>query len=212
MRLRAHWGLSSGQTIGAARTAVRSACCLPELRVANRLRRLYPLDTCFPTFPPAPLRIANRNNRASHRAASSPPAPESARQAPPKGNFSRQSCRLSIHAGGFPRGKQSARRALPCVPLVVCLNSGSLTAFGGCIHWIPASLRSPLHPFGSPTETIERLIGLQVLLPRRSRRVKPRQRGIFHGKVVAYRYTQGAFLGANNRRGAHCRASRLLFA
>ena len=36
--------LSSGQTIGAVRTAVRSACCLPELRVANRLRRLYPLD------------------------------------------------------------------------------------------------------------------------------------------------------------------------
>ena len=73
-------GLSSGQTIGAARTAVRSACCLPELRVANRLRRLYPLDdgelfkfnlkssVCqrqtglpkgnppcvFPSFPPAP--------------------------------------------------------------------------------------------------------------------------------------------------------------
>ena len=36
-------GLSSGQTIGAVRTAVRSACCLPELRVANRLRRLCPL-------------------------------------------------------------------------------------------------------------------------------------------------------------------------
>ena len=49
-------GLSSGQTIGAVRTAVRSACCLPELRVANRLRRLYPLDTRFPSFPPAPLR------------------------------------------------------------------------------------------------------------------------------------------------------------
>ena len=45
-------GLSSGQTIGAVRTAVRSACCLPELRVANRLRRLYPLDTRFPSFPP----------------------------------------------------------------------------------------------------------------------------------------------------------------
>ena len=54
MRLRAHWGLSSGQTIGAARTAVRSACYLPERPVANRLRRLYPLDTRFPTFPPAP--------------------------------------------------------------------------------------------------------------------------------------------------------------
>ena len=59
---------------------------------------------------------------------------------------------------GFPRGKQSARFALPCAPLVVCLNSGSLTAFGGCIHWIPASLRSPLETFGhrSWRETIRR--------------------------------------------------------
>ena len=59
--------------------------------------------------------------------------------------------RRSAPAGapkGFPRGKQSARFALPCAPLVVCLNSGSLTAFGGCIHWIPASLRSPLEAFG----------------------------------------------------------------
>ena len=55
-------GLSSGQTIDAARTAVRPACCLPELRVANRLRRLYPLDTRFPSFPPAPLRIASEVN------------------------------------------------------------------------------------------------------------------------------------------------------
>ena len=37
---------------------------------------------------------------------------------------------------GFPRGKQSARPALPCAPLVVCLNDRSLTAFGGCIHWM----------------------------------------------------------------------------
>ena len=94
-------GLSSGQTIGAVRTAVRSACCLPELRVANRLRRLYPLDdgelfkfnlkssVCqrqtglpkgnppcvFPSFPPAPLRIATQSNRAPHGTASSTPAP-----------------------------------------------------------------------------------------------------------------------------------------
>ena len=80
-------GLSSGQTIGAARTAVRSACCLPELRVANRLRRLCPLGTRFPTFPLHPLRIATRSNRAPHRAARPALAPESARQAPPKGNF-----------------------------------------------------------------------------------------------------------------------------
>ena len=51
-------GLSSGQTISAARTAVRSACCLPELRVANRLRRLCPPGPRFPSFPPAPLRAA----------------------------------------------------------------------------------------------------------------------------------------------------------
>ena len=89
-------------------------------------------------------------------------APESARQAPSKGNFLRQSCRVQLLAGGFPRGKQSTRPALPCAPLVVCLNSGSLTAFGGCIHWIPASLRSPLETFGSPPEAIERPLGRPV--------------------------------------------------
>ena len=102
-------GLSSGQTIGAARTAVRSACCLPELRGANRLRRLCPLgdgelfkfnlksSVCqrqtglpkgnppcvFPSFPFGNLRIAPRSNQAPHRAASPSPAPESARQALP---------------------------------------------------------------------------------------------------------------------------------
>ena len=49
---------------------------------------------------------------------------------------------------GFPRGKQSARFALPCAPLVVCLNDRSLTAFGGCAHWARTSLRSPLETFG----------------------------------------------------------------
>ena len=88
-------GLSSGQTIGAARTDVRSACCLPELRGANRLRRLYPLDdgelfkfnlkssVCqrqtglpkgnppcvFPSFPPAPLRFACQSKTVPHRVA-----------------------------------------------------------------------------------------------------------------------------------------------
>ena len=81
--MQAGW-LSSGQTIGAARTAVRSACCLPELRGANCLRRLCPLGTRFPTFPPCtPLRFASRGNRAPHRAASPSPAPKSAPQSPP---------------------------------------------------------------------------------------------------------------------------------
>ena len=165
----------------------------------------------FPLAPLHPLRIATRSNRAPHRAASPPLAPVCRRVRPrqrgissaklslvmPAGSFPRgkQSARPALpcaplvvclnsgssieaierpiglqalpprrsrrvrphrgagvcgcgRTGGFPRGKQSARIALPCAPLVVCLNSGSLTAFGGCIHWIPASLRSPLHPFG----------------------------------------------------------------
>ena len=114
------------------------------------------------------LRFATRSNRAPLGTAS--PNPRRSRRVRP--------CRGRGYAPagapkGFPRGKQSARPALPCVPLVVCLNSGSLTAFGGCIHWILASLRSPLETFGSPPETIERPIGLQALLPRRSRRASP---------------------------------------
>ena len=41
----------------------------------------------------------------------------------------------------------------------------------------------PCTPFGSPTEAIERPIWLQALLPRRSRRVKPHQRGISSAKL-----------------------------
>ena len=72
---------------------------------------------------------------------------------------------------GFPRGKQSARFALPCAPLVVCLNAGSLTAFGGCIHWIPASLRSPLETFGH--RSWRENYGTAVQRPHRSRRINP---------------------------------------
>ena len=72
---------------------------------------------------------------------------------------------------GFPRGKQSARFALPCAPLVVCLNDRSLTAFGGCIHWIPASLRSPLETFGHRSWRENH--GTAVQRPHRSRRINP---------------------------------------
>ena len=72
-------------------------------------------------------------------------APESARQAPPKGNF--------LGRGFSLRSKQGAFRSPPCTP------------------------------FGSPTEAIERPIWLQALLPRRSRRVKPHQRGISSAKL-----------------------------
>ena len=87
-------GLSSGQTIGAVRTAVRSACCLPELRVANRLRRLYPLDTRFPSVPFGNLR-----------------APKVGKK--PKGlspSLSRTNIRfLKRTKGGFPRSAPHCR-------------------------------------------------------------------------------------------------------
>ena len=102
----------------------------------------------FPLAPLHPLRIATRSNRAPHRAASPPLAPVCRRVRPRQRGISSAKLSLVMPAGGFPRGKQSARPALPCVPLVVCLNSGSLTAFGGCAHWARASLRSPQAPSG----------------------------------------------------------------
>ena len=153
----------------ASRVAFRSPPCTPFGSPLEAIERPIGLQALFP-----------RRSR---------------RVRPPQGN------RSAERAGGFPRGKQSARFALPCVPLVVCLNSGSLTACGGCAHWARASLRSPLHPFGesayqwgrgyapagalggfplaplhpfgSPPKAIARPIGLQALLPRRSRRASP---------------------------------------
>ena len=72
---------------------------------------------------------------------------------------------------GFPRGKQSARFALPCAPLVVCLNDRSLTAFGGCAHWARTSLRSPLETFGHRSWRENH--GTAVQRPHRSRRINP---------------------------------------
>ena len=107
--------------------------------------------------------------------------------APPSGRSRRE------NTGGFPRGKQSARFALPCALLVVCLNSGSLTAFGGCAHWARASLRSPLHPFGSPSEAIERPIGLQAMPTRQSRRVSPHRGEALAAKLSFSDAMHGAF-------------------
>ena len=51
----------------------------------------------------------------------------------------------------------------------------------------------PLHPFGSPPEAIERPIGLQALPSRRSRRVRPRQRGTSSAEVSLCGASRGAF-------------------
>ena len=166
--------------------------------------------------------------------------------APPSGRSRRE------NTGGFPRGKQSARFALPCVPLVVCLNSGSLTACGGCAHRARASLRSPLHPFGESAYQWGRVcacgrtkglssgqtIGAartavrpacclpELRVANRLRRLYPLDTRFPSFPPCtpfgesAYQWCRGlrlrahqrAFLGANNRRGPHCRALRLLFA
>ena len=57
----------------------------------------------FPLAPLHPLRIANRSNRAPHMAASPSPAPESARQAPPK----------NIPAPECPHKKAEAAHSAP---------------------------------------------------------------------------------------------------
>ena len=49
----------------------------------------------------------------------------------------------------------------------------------------------PLHPFGSPPEAIERLIGLHALPSRRSRRVRPHQREISTAKLLPMMQTGG---------------------
>ena len=76
-------GLSSGQTIGAARTAVRSACCLPELRVISAFGG-QPTGLIFPSVPPLhPFGFAYRK--------------ETIRQVPPP----RRSRSVKPHRGSF---------------------------------------------------------------------------------------------------------------
>ena len=137
--------------------------------IANSLFQKWAVKGFFPESPCRWLSFAHFSF-ATERKVLAPlgtasPNPRRSRRVKPRQGELLTAKLLPIDAmqGGFPRGKQSARFALPCAPLVVCLNSGALTACGGCIHWIPASLRSPLHPFGSPTEAIERPIGLQAL-------------------------------------------------
>ena len=78
------------------------------------------------------LSFASKESTAPLGAAAPPSAPESARQT----LIGKRGLAPAGAPKGFPRGKQSARFALPCAPLVVCLNDRSLTAFGGCIHWM----------------------------------------------------------------------------
>ena len=63
---------------------------------------------------------------------------------PTKGNFFGKVVACCCKQGGFPRGKQSARPALTCAPLVVCVNSGALTAFGGCAHWVTVNFSNSI--------------------------------------------------------------------
>ncbi len=105
---------------------------LPQTEARDAQRGGPPLESpCRWLF--LVLSFASKESTTPFGAEAPPSAPESARQAP-GGNFLRQNCPSMSQAGGFPRGKQSARPALPCAPLVVCLNSGSF----------PPSADSPL--------------------------------------------------------------------
>ena len=187
-------GLSSGQTIGAVRTAVRPACCLPELRVANRLRRLYPLDTRFPSFPPAPLRIASEVNEYPMKVISPSLMPESARQTLPGAGVCACGRTKGLSSGQTIGAVRTAVRSACCLPELrvanrlrrLCpLGDGELFKFNlkssvcqrqtGLPKGNPPCV-FPSFPFGnlrSPLEAIERPIGLQALFPRRSRRINP---------------------------------------
>ena len=141
-------GLSSGQTIGAARTAVRSACCLPELRGANRLRRLYPLDDGELFKFNLKSSVCQRQTGSSHGqpalrlplAALDPglrgTAAQGARGKAGWPGFYRHSATdLAVHARGSDPQPQSSSLALLCQILVSVDGCRSLTACGGCAHW-----------------------------------------------------------------------------
>ena len=55
------------------------------------------------------------------------------------------------------------------------------------------AFRSPPVPFGSPHEVTEHPIGLQALLPRRSRRVRPHQREFLAAKLLPVAASRVAF-------------------
>ena len=101
--------------------------------------------------------------------------------------------RAGVGASGPAKGELLTAKLLP--------NAASRGAFRS----------PPCTPFGSPPEAIERPIRLQPF-SRAGVGASFPTGGLAYGKVVSYCCKQGAFLGANNRRGPHCRALRLLFA
>ena len=106
--------------------------------------------------------------RAHQRAFRSPfgnlRAPKLARN---PGNCNHCSCKKVFAFGSeqndLPRGKPSAQPALPCTPLVVCLNSEPLTTYDGCIHrtrtFLPCPQKIPLLLFSKIRAKIIPLCG-----------------------------------------------------
>ena len=153
---------------------------------------------------PSPLRIATRSNRAPHRAASPAPAPESARQSPPKGNCLRQSCRLSMQAGWLSSGQtigavRTAVRSACCLPELrvanrlrrLCPLGTRFPSFPPCTPFGPHSARKPQGKQSSKN--------MRGFLGANNRRVRPhREQGI------APAGAQNAFLKAKHQRGPHC--------
>ena len=102
--------------------------------------------------------------------------------------------RVSAASRGRGQPRRGYRRPKPTAHSDVCRLRSRRAA---CFLWYFLSLRKKVLP---PS-------GRQPHHPRRSRRVNPHR-----GRSMRLRAHQRAFLGANNRRGSHCRALRLLFA
>ena len=108
--------------------------------------------------------------------------------------WSRRAAGFLLHTFLSPPKEKCERPMGRPVPIRAGVGASGPAGGGVCACGRTKGLSArPLETFGSPLETIERPVGLQALLLRRSRRVIPHQRGIFYGKVVNYRCKQGAF-------------------
>ena len=202
MRLRAHWGPRGKQSARPALPCVPLVVCpedSPEGATAGRSpRRAAGRAASGVAVPLAffcTLFFRHRKKSVSAPGTASPNSRRSRRANPHRG----RGMRLRAH-WGF-RGKQSARPALPCVPLVVCPEDSPegyrrtkpATRSGAGRLWSRRAAGFLLHTFLSPPkEKCERPLGRQVP-PRRSRRANP-HRG--RGMRLRAHWASGQTIGA----------------
>ena len=113
-------------------------------------------------------------------------------------------CRRQL-ATGRPEQIQEPGTAVPGTPIFA-----NYAQRGGPPLESPCRMLSLVLSFASKESTIPRRGGSPTV--RAGVGASSPRQGLTYNKVDFSRCLQGAFLGANNRRGPHCRALRLLFA